>query len=85
MSLPSIKEFKPLNGRICIELMQYNEMAWHKCIWRIVSIADNANLEHYKNIKVNDLVVADRNGYKLPVGHISFIKPGDIYAIYPAA
>jgi|LakMenEpi03Aug12_release.lakeMendotaPanAssembly.Ray.scaffolds.fasta_scaffold36905_15 hypothetical protein len=76
----SIKEFKPLNGLISIEMVQFNDPA---SVWRINAIADNCNLQHYKFLKVGDLIYTGAYCYKMRVGTIQFIRPQDIKAIYP--
>jgi co-chaperonin GroES (HSP10) len=81
MEYPSIKDFTPLNGRIGIELVRQSDP---QNIWRIVSIAKNANLEHYKDLKVGDIVYTDAYTYKREVGTVVFIRPSDILAIHPA-
>jgi predicted membrane-bound dolichyl-phosphate-mannose-protein mannosyltransferase len=81
MNIPSLKEFTPLNGYIAIELLQVNEPA---NIWRIIAIAKNANLEHYKGIKVGDFVYTSSYVYKQAVGTVAYIKPSDIKSIFPS-
>jgi hypothetical protein len=52
-------------------------------VWRINAIADNCNLQHYKFLKVGDLIYTGAYCYKMRVGTIQFIRPQDIKAIYP--
>ena len=81
MSIPAIKEFKPLNGRIAIELVQDNDPC---SIWRIIAFAPNCNLEHYKALKVGDLVYTGAYTYKQAIGTVVYIRPQDILSIYSA-
>lgn len=84
MSLPHRREFKPLNGQLAIELVDQGEQ-YASGIWRIIAIADNANLEHYKLLKVGDLIACSIYSRQVALGTITYIKPGSILAIYPAA
>lgn len=84
MNIPKPNQFIPLNGRLAIELVKESESD-ERSIWRIIAMASNANLEHYKSLKVGDLIITSHSVYRAKPGTVTYIKPGDILAIYPAA
>lgn len=81
--LPPPEQFIPLNGRLAIQCVGEQE-TFKPSIWRIIAMAPNANLEHHKQLAVGDLIICANGCYKAPVGTVTYIRPCDIFSIYPA-